>query len=153
MNVSKALALALLYQAGGKVNGKTRIQKLAFLATEQLKEDGIHPYDFVPYDYGPYAKALFSDLETLEEHGLVEERKRRTYGGNTRTDYRLTPDGKNIYEKNLPEEPESDGERRLQTINEVAGNVISEYNEMPLSNLIEFVYEEHPEYAEESVLY
>jgi|AntRauTorckE6833_2_1112554.scaffolds.fasta_scaffold62894_2 uncharacterized protein YwgA len=153
MNVSNALALALLYHAGGKVNGKTRIQKLAFLATEQLKEDEIHPYDFVPYDYGPYAKSLFSSLETLEEYGFVEERTRRTYGGNTRTDYRLTADGERIYEDNLPDDPETDGERRLETIDEVAQDVVSEYNEMPLSNLLELVYDKYPEYAEESVLY
>lgn len=153
MNAKRVLPLALLHAADGRINGRTRFQKLAFLADRKLEGEGIDPYDFVPYDYGPFDKDVFEEIEALAAEGLVEERQKRTYGGDTRYDYVLTPEGWSSFEQNLPDAPSTDGEEHLKTIYDVATEVVSNYNDMPISNLIDHVYDEYPEYARNSVLY
>jgi len=153
MHDKTVLPLALLDAAGGRIKGKTRFQKLAFLANQRLEDKGISPYDFVPYDYGPFDKALLDELESLEEEGAVEISKTRTYGGDTRHDYSLTRHGRKRFKNILPDDPETEDEHRIREIYEVAEDVVSEYNDLPISNLIDYVYEEYPEYAQNSVLY
>ncbi len=154
MNAKRVLPLALLYAAEDyRIRGRTRFQKLAFLAEQRLEEEGIGAYDFVPYDYGPFTEDLYEELEYLEGQRLVNESRTRTYGGDERYDYKLTEKGRRTFEQNLPEDPASETEQRLQTIVEVANDIVSEYNDVPISNLIDYVYSEYPEYAENSVLY
>lgn len=160
MQAKRVLPLALLYEAGNKIEGRTRFQKLAFLSDQRLQEEDIDPYDFIAYDYGPFDKDLYKELEWLEEEGLITEKERRTYGGDTRYDYKLTEKGIKSIQHNVPHLDSSDqigqlseSQKKLKTIFDVAENVVSEYNDMPISNLIKRVYDEYPEYAENSVLY
>lgn len=160
MDVKQFLPLALLAAADGEIRGKTRLQKLAFLARQELQEEyEIAPHEFVPYDYGPFSKELMEDIETLEDDGLVEIGVRRTFGGDERFDYRLTPSGHETYRENRPDsgwepgdEP-SDGPERFACVGHVAEAVVQQFGGMPLSNLIDRVYEEYPEYAKNSVFY
>lgn len=158
MRADRILALALLYAAGGKIDGRTRFQKLAFLADQQLEAFDIDAYEFIAYDYGPFAKNLYENLNWLEEKRLVESSKSRTFGGDERYDYRLTEKGKKSFERNVPVSDDGtsadlrESQRKLKIIYEVAEDVISEYNQMPISNLIHRVYDEYPEYAKNSVL-
>ncbi len=160
MNAKEVLPLALLDAAGGRIKGKTRFQKLAFIADQRLEEYDIDPYDFIPYDYGPFSKDLYEVLEHLEEEGLVELDEKPTYGGDTRYDYHLSSYGRRTCDQNFPDLEESEevigeisnDEERLRTLYRVASEVVDEYNSMPISNLINEVYEEYPEYAENSVL-
>ncbi len=49
-----------------------RIQKAMFLlAMEAKKEVGKRFYKFKPYNYGPFSKAIYDDLEDLVEQELV----------------------------------------------------------------------------------
>lgn len=158
MRIDRILALAILHKAGGEIEGRTRFQKLAFLANKQLEKQGLDPYDFVALDYGPFAKDLFESLEWLEEKGYVEETENRTLGGYERSDYKLTKKGRHVMDQNDPTDggptigqPTKDTES-LRTIFEIAGEVVDDYNDMPVSNLIRYVYDEYPEYAENSIL-
>ena len=94
MNAKRVLPLALLHAAGGHIKGKTRFQKLAFIAEQRLEKEGISPLDFIPYNYGPFSKDLYDALDYLEEEGLVEVKEKPTYGGDTRYDYDLTAYGR-----------------------------------------------------------
>jgi len=154
MQAQRLLPLSLLYAAGGKIKGKTRFQKLAFLADQELEEHDIDPYDFIPYDYGPFDKSVFESLEFLEDKGLVKCDSTRTYGGDKRYDYRLTQKGHKSYKENLPEATTDleEGEEEFRTIHEIAEDIVDEYNDVPISNLLDYVYTEYPEYAENSVL-
>jgi len=167
MKAKRVLPLALLYAAGGHIKGRTRFQKLAFLSDQQLQDYDIDPYDFVPYDYGPFDDSLYDNLEFLEKEGLVESKEKPTYGGDTRYDYRLTEQGKGTFEDNMPADQEEEwafeslstsektalpeGERKLYQIYEVAEQVVEKYNDYPISNLIDIVYDEYPEYAKNSI--
>jgi uncharacterized protein YwgA len=158
MRADKVLALALLYEAGGKIEGRTRFQKLAFLADQQLDDYHIDPYEFIAYDYGPFDRDLFENLEWLEKEGLVESSESRTFGGDKRYDYRLTRKGKRRFEQNVPTSEDqtlddlSESQRKLKRIYDVAKEVVEEYNGIPISNLLRRVYDEYPEFAENSVL-
>lgn len=169
MNAKRVLPLVLLYAADGHIKGRTRFQKLAFLSDQQLEDYDIDPFDFTAYDYGPFDDDLYDTLEFLEKEGLVESKEKPTYGGDIRYDYRLTKKGEVVLEENMPAEKAqtgerafeeltddeksalSEGPRKLYQMYEVAAAVVEEYNEYPISNLIDIVYEEYPEYAKNSV--
>ncbi len=155
MNAQTVLPLALLYATEDRrIEGRTRFQKLVFPAGEELQQHDIEPYDFVSYDYGPFDKTLLDDLEELENEGLVSIEKTRTFGGDERYDYRLTKLGENSYQNDRPEnQPDTDDRERFRKIETVAQEVLGEYGDPPISNRIEYVYNEYPEYAENSVLY
>lgn len=159
LKTKQFLPLALLAASDGEVRGKTRLQKLAFLTEQELIEQGIDTHEFVPYDYGPFSKDLMEDVEMLESEGLVKINVRQTFGGDDRYDYRLTKLGRETYEENDPDydwetvDDVTDGQDRFVCIDHFARDVTQDFGEMPLSNLIDHVYTEHPEYAENSVFY
>ena len=69
----KDLALLMLSLADGGAHTPVQIQKALFLATKNVPElvnDG-PGYRFVPYDYGPFDKTVYSDLIELRRDGLV----------------------------------------------------------------------------------
>jgi len=159
LKTKQFLPLALLAASDGEIRGKTRFQKLTFLAEQELTEYDIDPHDFVAYDYGPFSKDLMEDVEKLESEGLVTINVRQTFGGDDRYDYRLTEHGRETYEENDPDddwetgETPADGTERFACIDTIARNVVRQFGEMPLSNLIDHVYTEYPDYAKNSVLY
>lgn len=137
--------LALLHALDGELQGKTRLQKLAFLLDEEALGDRLDAYTFRKYDYGPFSKALLEDIEALDEKDLVEITTDRTVGGNTRYDYRLTTTGKEVIDTVL--DRDDDTPRVFTAAEEIA----TEYGDLPLRELIELVYEKFPEYTENSV--
>lgn len=63
--------LVLLQQNNGEIRGKTRFQKMVFLAEE---EEGLNEfYEFEKYNYGPYSFDLTDQLDTLVELGFIEK--------------------------------------------------------------------------------
>jgi uncharacterized protein len=49
-----------------------QVQKLFFLLDKNLAADfGGPQFNFEPYDYGPFDRAVYSELETLAQNGLV----------------------------------------------------------------------------------
>lgn len=146
----KLLPLALMYAEDCEtIEGRTRLQKLVFLLEQELEEHSRSPiqgsdYGFIPYDYGPFSKELYDDLDWLSEEGLVDASEKEMEDGQVKYDYEITDQGVEFVEQQLAS---ADG----QTIVELARDLKGEYNDVLLSNLIEYVYSEYPEYAENSV--
>lgn len=150
MNVKRLLPLSLLYEADNhQVQGRTRMQKLVFLTQQRLGDEDLQPYRYIAYDYGPFSKDLLDALETYEEQGLVVRRTERTWDGSKKYIYQLTVEGKRNFEQNLQESPDRGEMERVQ---ETSGKVIDEFNKMSVSKLLDYVYDEYPGYAENSVL-
>jgi uncharacterized protein YwgA len=139
------IPLSLLEAAGGEISGRTRLQKLAFLLVEEELDDDFPGYDFVKYNYGPFSKTLLSDIEQLEQDGAVSEEETKTFSGNRRHDYELN-DGFESVVSRL-----ADGDQEVTTVFEAARRTVSQHNDKALRSLIEDVYDEYPEYAENSV--
>jgi len=146
----KLLPLALMYADDeGTIEGRTRLQKLVFLLEQELEElpetpiDGQN-YNFIPYDYGPFSKALYDDIDWMSEEGWVNDSEEEMEDGQVKYDYEITEQGKEFVESQLSTE-------EGQLISEIARDIEAEYNDVLLSNLIEQVYSEFPDFAEKSV--
>lgn len=135
----QATILGVLRCAETPMHSKQRMQKYMFLIDESLG-DKYSLYRWSPYDYGPYSKKLQRDVNSLVRNGFVEERTKQTLGGNTRYYYSLTSDGEHTLDSALGHE---DDFSELMTHIE---DVVNEHEEIPLSNLMYDVLEDHPEY-------
>jgi uncharacterized protein YwgA len=92
--------ICLLKASGGRIQGRTLLQKRAFFVSILTKDDlGVQ---FSPHYYGPFSPSLDSALSQLKSLGFVEE---LTLGFGMvneggfevkRYDYRLTDDGEKI---------------------------------------------------------
>lgn len=147
--VKRLLPLSLLYAADRhRIQGRTRMQKFVFLAQERLEREGLQPYRYIAYDYGPFSKDLAEALNEYEENELLEESAERTWDGSKKYIYTLTPKGERNFERNLRESPDDE---ELRLIRDVSKEVVDEFNKLSYSKLLDYVYEEYPEYAENSV--
>lgn len=146
MTNTKFLPLALLYVDGRRqVEGITRLQKLVFLAQqEQLGDDA--GYDFEPYKYGPYSQELTKALETFEERGYVQKEVETTRDGNEKYNYSLTADGNRLVRQGLL------GNDDYEPLFDAAKNVKKRHNREPIEQLLRYVYNKYPTYAEKSEL-
>jgi len=151
------LPLALMYAHHEEpIEGRTRLQKMIFLLQKKFEEDdGGLPisdrYNFTAYDYGPFSQPLYADLDELRAEGsdknkLVVERSDTFDRGKVKYRYELTPAGTAFIEDELADDA------KFQEILRRAEEIKEEFNHLSLSQVIERVYSEYPEYAENSVL-
>lgn len=94
----EAIVLAALSPAHGDLYTPVQVQKLFFLLDENVGNalGGPH-FQFQPYHYGPFDKAVYSTLEGLASQGLAEIVPDR---GNWKN-YRLTSKGQALGEAAL----------------------------------------------------
>ena len=147
----KLLPLALMYANGGEpIEGRTRLQKMVFLLQKELRqrehflvtEPG---YDFIPYDYGPFSRDLYDDLDAMIDQQFVDDTEEPLRSGKVKYIYEIEGDGQELVES------EAESWEDVSEILQIAREIKQEYNDMLLSDLIEFVYSEYPDYAERSV--
>ena len=128
------------------IEGRTRLQKLLFLIQKRAEREGDNSleqkYDFVPYDYGPFAKEIYDDINKLAHRGLVEETAKELDDGVVKYNYKITEKGEAIAAErglldDLPQEIEA---------------VINEFEDKELEEIIDYVYSKYPEYAENSII-
>lgn len=144
ITAEQAIVLSILHEAETPLKGRQRIQKYAFLLDEELG-DKYSLYTWKKYDYGPYSKRLNKDLKKLGKKDQIKIRKRKTFGGNTRRSYRITTNGVETVEDAI----NSDGD--FETVVSHIQDVIDEWGDIPISNIIHDVYDMYPEYIENSV--
>lgn len=127
------------------------MQKLVFLTEQRLNDENedLGPYRYIAYDYGPFSKDLLDALEEYDQKGLIERRTERTWDGSKKYIYQLTGKGKRNFETNLRE---SEDAEKIEEIRATTSEVIAEFNKMSVSKLLDYVYDEYPAYAENSVL-
>ncbi len=132
------------------IDGRTRLQKMVFVVQQELAESGElnehQRYEFFPYDYGPFSKELAESIDHMIEEGLIDEDEvEYDDDGNVKYFYELQPDGQELVEQEL-------GSPEIQNIVRKAGDIKRRFNEdLSLPEVIDDVYAEYPEYAENSV--
>lgn len=136
--VTSAMKYTFLFQMEGTQAG----QPVERIAAEPRAPYATEPaYDFVPYKYGPFAKELYDDLETLEAAGLVKsEHSPKSKGalrGKTEI-YLVQSQTAAIHDlgDNLPSEAR-----------QAADAVIGQYGNLSQKQLLDLVYQRYPEYA------
>ena len=146
----KLLPLALMYAGEGKpIEGRTRLQKLVFLMQKQLEEADEDPlesgdYEFVAYDYGPFSKELYDDLDESMERDMVDSETEPVDEDKDKYVYEIRDNGEQWVETQLSKE-------EAQRILELAEDIKEEYGDIYLSELIDEVYSRYPEYAQNSI--
>jgi uncharacterized protein YwgA len=107
------IALVMLALADGRPFTPVRIQKALFLASDKVPDAFSQDsrYTFQPYDYGPFDRRVYSDVESLQERGLAQVdqppgSRWRTYAASAagvaegrRLAERLNPDQRAILER------------------------------------------------------
>lgn len=147
MNSREHIPLALLAANNQKsIEGRTRLQKLIFLAQKEVEEstENKNLYDFVAYDYGPFAKEIYQDIDSLKRRNLIEEKPEVLDDGVVTYHFTLTEKG-----KEFTSSTDFQNDELLAELE----NKKERYADKNLQNLVEYVYSEYPEYAENSVLY
>lgn len=69
------LALLVIAAATPRAIQPVQIQKALFLLGKNLPTDRLpveSPYEFRPYDYGPFSSTVYGDAEELAKDGLIE---------------------------------------------------------------------------------
>ena len=174
--------MLLLYSPGVSeaenepISGQTRLMKMIFLFDKELKkdfsksnnvEDSAFP-QFKAYDYGPYAPAVYADLEWLVNMEFVEafeagsgeiaeeEKKEFDYWSATGSadgdvdveqigkSFKLSERGMRFMKKMLPDWELTD------TQWEILREFKSRCNEASLRALLRYVYNRYPEMTEKS---
>lgn len=147
----RLIPLALAYVGGEEpVDGRTRLQKIVFVAQQQLIESGVFHedqlYEFFAYDYGPFSKELAEDIDQMLEADLLDEEEvEYNEEGDVKYLYEVNSDGRKVVEQEL-DTAETDA------VLETVRHLKLRYNEeLSLPEVIDEVYAEYPEYAENSV--
>ncbi|MBI1657680.1 MAG: hypothetical protein IS632_02745 [Thaumarchaeota archaeon] len=129
------------------IMGRTRFQKMIFLL--QAKQAGTNArtdFNFVPYDYGPYSKALQLDVNRLIEHDLLEEEPTKGPSGKYMYRYRITEKGKMLVDRLLTEPAYR--EHQFEAILRRLEEIKSDINGKDLDALLREIYARYPEYAQ-----
>ncbi|NLM29590.1 MAG: hypothetical protein GX216_04050 [Methanomicrobiales archaeon] len=94
--------LAMLNAAGGRIPGRTTIQKLGYFAT---LPDAIRAH-YRPHYYGPYSADIAGAIQTLISYGFIEERLETSVAPESaatpdwkRYTYSLTTDGERLVQR------------------------------------------------------
>ena len=137
----RSFMLAAMSPAGSDSFYPVQVQKLFFLLDENIpgEVDGPH-FRFEPYDYGPFDKNVYSELEAMRQDDFVEIFPWGRYGGKI---YKLTNKGR------------EEGKKVFESISELAQEKIQEAVEFvrtrSFSQLVSEIYKRYPAMRENSV--
>jgi hypothetical protein len=139
MTHRQRIVLAALAPANGAMHSPVQLQKLFFLLDKQIPAPINGPlFAFVPYDYGPFDRAVYSELNLLEADGLVESVPQRTWSG-----FRLTERG------------QQEGQAILGSLSPTARDYIGRVSDfvrsLSFGALVTAIYKAYPEMKANSV--
>lgn len=135
----------------------TALMKYAFLF--QMERRLRQPiYNFVPYKFGPFAKEVYSDLNTLQDEGLLSVKKevriasRKDVAEELAT-YRPARDEYYI-EISIPYGKDKEVDTAIKELDEqILGDIdsiINKYGHLDHDALLDVVYERYPKFARRS---
>jgi hypothetical protein len=153
-------------------NGVTRLEKLVFLLGA---EGGVPEVDtlfaFRPYKFGPYSKTLYESAEFLQSLDLVRAEEKPYYSYFTAEE--AEEFDRDIDPEREVEAPPPDGFERLFFLTETGcivaqklrtiwaqeypsylreiDGIVGKYGNLPLNQIIRYVYRRFPKMAEKSV--
>lgn len=131
------------------IMGRTRFQKMIFLMEKELAAHGARPVaklGFIPYDYGPYSKALQQDIDGLIDEQLVKDDEIKSPDtGKIMYKYTITGTGSTMADL-LMTEPEYKA-CGFHDAYRILGGIKERINGMDIGDVLRRVYAEHPEYA------
>ncbi len=135
----KDIVLAGMAPAKGGQHSPVQMQKLFFLLDNNITPLVAGPhFNFSPYHYGPFDKAVYDTLEELEIEGLVDTVPDRRW-----MNYRLTLAGQAAGERLFGELPEP-AQRYIERVSELVRS-------LTFTQLVSAIYRAYPEMRANSV--
>ncbi len=135
------LVLAAIAAGDGAIYTPVQIQKLLFLIDKRIpKAVGGPHFNFEPYHYGPFDRAVFDVLDQLEAKGLVEIERQSDRRWKT---YRLTQAGKRQGGAML--------NSLKQSIQDYIARLSSYVRSMSFAQLVSAIYYAYPDMKANSV--
>lgn len=143
----------LLFYYAGSIRGVTKVQKLLFLIEHETKffeayRDSV-AFEFAPYKMGPFSEHVYEELLFLLQLEAIRTEPIKTAdyepvddGELINKEFTITRKGEKIASE-LDSLLEEEHRKELQQLAE-------DYGDMPLSELLHYVYTEYPSYAEQS---
>jgi len=133
--------LSLIHRSGGKIEGRTRLMKLAFLLDRAIeKKNSLSPFEFIAYKHGPFDKKVLNVLEDLDEEGILNETTNPT------------PQGQQ-YEYELTEKGEEKAETAYSELGfwdqRVLKGTLKRWKDKSTRTIIGYVYDNFPEYTQD----
>ncbi len=122
MLINRQKCILYLLQELQKCN-KIQLAKLLFLIEKESKTPNLCPfYSFLPYKYGPYSFEIFHDIDNFEKENYVSQ-----------TNTTISFENKKIIIS--------------PALKYSISHIISKYGSMNNKNLINYVYQNYPEYT------
>jgi uncharacterized protein YwgA len=137
--------LLVVVKLAGYVEGSTRLQKLAFLVSRQVKELFEHDFysDWAPSKFGPFSKDLYNDVGAGISSKIIVKTSVKNAAGYSVDCFTLTDEGTRIADLELNENPKL--KAKLE-------EVIKPYAKAPLMSLLHDVYYQYPEFTTASTI-
>ena len=133
--------LAAMSPAGSNSFSPVQVQKLFFLLDEHVAKQTGEPYfDFQPYDYGPFDKDVYIELDQLETKGFVEITSPSNRGMRT---YRLTNEGQQVGSDASGQFPDH--------IQQYIGAAVNFVRSLSFADLVSAIYKAYPRMQVNSV--
>ena len=121
-----------------------QVQKLFFLMDENIADEMYgKQFAFEPYDYGPFDKAVYAELEALQEEGLVHITAHVSSTNMTGRSYSLTYAGQRHGEKVIDQMPPF-VQKYLKQLSEWVRN-------LSFAELVGAIYRAYPNMRENSI--
>lgn len=176
----KHILLLLLYSPGRgedfnePIEGRTRIIKSMFLFDKEVRKDFFHDTDselvsfpeFFPWNYGPFSKEVYSDVEFFINNGYINEtlldseksEAELDDEANWREDYILDSDKDGLYEERNEESFQltTKGckytrEKKYSTLSDNQKLLLKTFkakmNTASLRSILRYVYLKYPKYT------
>jgi hypothetical protein len=134
----EVLLAAVLDEAPRPLEGRTYLQKVTFLVEQTA---GTTYFGFEPYDYGPFSRDLYDVLDYFLEWDYATESEIETGGGTIRYHYTAGPAIGDVF-----------GHGDHLKLRGAAKSVYENYPTNDLTELIDRIYTEYPQMAQNSVI-
>ncbi|MCK4729888.1 MAG: hypothetical protein KAT28_01075 [Candidatus Aenigmarchaeota archaeon] len=133
----KGLAQILLFlKHAKKIEGKTKFQKMMFLAQKENKLS--KEFEFIKYNYGPYSFELTKDIDALEKEGFLTIEKEEFATDNEfsgkRFLFQLTKKGEKFVK---------DNKNNFEADSKVINGTVKKWNKKPMNDIIRYVYSKY----------
>lgn len=141
---SQALWLLVIIHLSGRVDGITRLQKMAFLTNElvpNMERVGFYD-DWKPGKYGPFSPSLGNDIDFLVMRGLVDKEAIESSAGYILDSFKATPQGE--------QQAMAMEQGHSKLVDMIRRSVVQKYARAPLMSLLHDTYYLAPHYTVES---
>jgi uncharacterized protein len=150
-----------------RCDGITRLEKLVFLLKQETHFDSevSDPFTFEAYHYGPYSREIYDAVDFLKAMQLLSERRVDVSSG---LDVSEEAEALDFYDALDEEEQYIERQLELTEDGKAVAKVLStrvspegkdalkatkdKYGTMPLRQLLRYVYDRYPAYAEKSMI-